>query len=87
MTCSSNAVPASAGRSFNIVTASRHANMKELRTGTTRTLFAFNPKRTAILLIGGDKRDRWQDFYTEMIPLADDLFDEHLKELESKGAP
>ena len=32
--------------------------------------------------VGGDKRDRWQDFYADMIPLADDLFDEHLKELE-----
>jgi hypothetical protein len=69
------------------VTSSRHANMKELRTSTIRVLFAFNPRRTAILLIGGDKRDRWQQFYAEMIPLADDLLDEHLAELESKGAP
>ena len=69
------------------VMGSRHANMKELRPGTIRVLFAFDPKRTAILLIGGDKRDRWQDFYAEMIPLADDLFDEHLKDLESKGTP
>ncbi len=67
------------------VTSSRHANMKELRPGTTRILFAFNPKRTAILLIGGDKRDRWQEFYAEMIPIADDLFDEHLTELETEG--
>jgi hypothetical protein len=68
---------------------SRHANMnmKELRAGTIRVLFAFNPKRTALLLIGGDKRDRWQEFYARMIPLADDLFDEHLKELETEGAP
>jgi hypothetical protein len=67
------------------LTASRHPNMKELRAGTMRVLFAFNPTRTAILLIGGDKRDRWQDFYTEMIPIADDLFDEHLTELETEG--
>ena len=67
------------------VKGSRHANMKELRIGTIRVLFAFNPTRTAILLIGGDKRDRWQEFYAQMIPLADNLFDEHLKELESKG--
>lgn len=69
------------------VKGSRHANMKELRAATIRVLFAFDPKRTAILLIGGDKRDRWQEFYQRMIPLADDLFDEHLKDLESKGAP
>ncbi len=69
------------------VKGSRHANMKELRAGTIRVLFAFNLKRTALLLIGGDKRDRWQEFYARMIPLADDLFDEHLKELETEGAP
>lgn len=67
------------------ITSSRHANMKELRAGTIRILFAFNPTRTAILLIGGDKRDRWQELYAELIPLADDLFDQHLTELESNG--
>ena len=69
------------------VEGSRHANMKELRVGTIRILFAFDPRRAAILLVGGDKRERWQEFYEQMIPLADDLFDEHLRELESKGAP
>jgi hypothetical protein len=69
------------------VTGSRHANMKELRPGTIRVLFAFDPTRTAILLIAGDKRNRWQGFYAEMVPLADDLFDEHLKDLERKGTP
>ncbi len=69
------------------VKGSRHANMKELRAAMIRVLFAFDPTRTAILLIGGDKRDRWQEFYARMIPLADDLFDEHLKELETEGAP
>jgi hypothetical protein len=69
------------------VTGSRHAHVKELRAGTIRVLFAFNPMRAAILLIG-DKRDRWQAFYTEIVPLADDLLDEHLQELESEeGAP
>jgi hypothetical protein len=32
----------------------------------------------AILLVGGDKRDRWSSWYEEMIPVADRLFDEHL---------
>lgn len=64
------------------VAGSRHQNMKELRVGTIRILFAFDPRRAAILLIGGDKRDRWQEFYERMIPLADDLFDEHLAALE-----
>ncbi len=69
------------------VEGSRHANMKELRVGTIRVLFAFDPRRTAILLIGGDKRDRWQEFYERVIPVADDLFDEHLAALDSEGAP
>ena len=71
------------------ITGSRHANMKELRVATARILFAFDPRRSAILLIGGDKRDRWQEFYDEMIPLADKLFDEHLNDLETpdEGGP
>ena len=66
------------------VTGSRHPNMKELRVGTIRVLFAFDPTRTAVLLIGGDKRDRWQEFYETAIPLADRLLDEHLAELEQR---
>lgn len=62
---------------------SRHSNMKELRpTTSVRILFAFDPERTGILLIGGDKRDRWDDWYGEMIPIADDLYDEHLRRLQ-----
>jgi hypothetical protein len=43
-------------------------------------LYAFDPRRAAILLIGGDKtgNDRW---YDEYVPLADRLYDEHLTEL------
>lgn len=71
------------------IRGSRHANMKELRPpgGNLRVLFAFNPRRTAILLIGGDKTGRWQEWYDEMIPAADDLYDLHLRELEREGAP
>jgi len=69
------------------VQGSRHPNMKELRAGTIRVLFAFDRRRTAILLIGGNKRGRWREFYKQMIPLADALFDAHLVEPESEGAP
>jgi hypothetical protein len=48
-------------------------------------LFAFDPRRRAILLIGGDKRDRWIDWYEEMVPLADELFDKHLEQLRQEG--
>jgi hypothetical protein len=68
------------------VTASRHPNMKELRIGTIRVFFIFDPRRTAILLVAGDKRGRWEDFYDRMIPLADDLYDDHLEELRKEGA-
>jgi hypothetical protein len=48
-------------RPLDSIEGSRHANMKELRAGTIRVLFAFDPRRAAILLIGGDKRERWQE--------------------------
>jgi hypothetical protein len=34
------------------------------------------------LLLGGDKRGRWNEWYAEMIPVADRLYDEHLTEFE-----
>jgi hypothetical protein len=39
----------------------------------------------AILLIGGDKTNRWQEWYRVMIPVADDLYDEHLATLKEEG--
>lgn len=67
--------------------SSRHPNMKELRPPATflRVLFAFDPRRTAILLIGGSKEHRWQEWYEEFIPIADRLYDEHLPELRREG--
>ena len=66
---------------------SRHPNMKELRPlGTKiRILFAFDPRRVAILLIGGDKTDRWKEWYDQNIPIADALYDEYLEELRREG--
>jgi hypothetical protein len=67
---------------------SMHSNMKELRTQHKgrpyRTFFAFDPRRTAILLIGGDKTgdDR---FYQRMIPQADILYDVYLEEIKREG--
>jgi hypothetical protein len=57
--------------------------MKELRVsegGAIRILFAFDPMRQAILLLGGDKRGRWRQWYEVAIPMADALFDEYLRE-------
>ena len=67
------------------VESSRHGHMRELRAQSDgrplRVFYAFNPRRTAILLIGGDKtgNDR---FYDQMVPIADRLYDVHLDELE-----
>jgi hypothetical protein len=56
--------------------------MKELRpTPTIRILFAFDPRRIAILLIGGDKSGSWNRWYQVFVPIADDLYDEHLTEV------
>ena len=68
---------------------SRHPNLKELRTQhrgrPLRTFFAFDPRRTAILLIGGDKTGDGR-FYERTIPLADNLYDRHLQELKDEGS-
>ena len=67
---------------------SRHSNMKELRVVSSgsplRILFAFDPKRQAVLLIGGNKEGD-KDFYDRIIPLADRLFDEYLAELQGSA--
>jgi len=71
----------------DVITSSRHANMKELRGKVDerylRVLYAFDPRRTALLLIGGDKTgdSKW---YEKFVPIADDLFDRHLKELSKR---
>ena len=50
-----------------------------------RVFYAFDPRRTAILPIGGGKTgDDW--FYRRFAPLADRLHDEHLQELRDEGS-
>jgi hypothetical protein len=71
----------------DLLHTSRHANMKELRIQhhgrPYRVIYAFDPRRCVILLLGGDKtgKNRW---YEEFVPRADDLFDRHLEELRKK---
>ena len=70
------------------INGSKHAHMRELRVQSggkpLRAFYAFDPRRTAILLVGGDKTgdDR---FYKAMIPMADRLHDEYLIELRKEG--
>lgn len=67
---------------------SRHDHMRELRVQSggkpVRVFYAFDPRHTAILLIGGDKTgdDR---FYHRMIPVADKLYDVYIQELKKEG--
>ena len=66
--------------------------MKELRPGSRgrseiRMLFAFDPKRRAIFLVAGDKAGNWRRWYTTNIRIADDLFDDHLKDLRRRRNP
>lgn len=66
---------------------SKHANMKELRADTSnsvmRVAFAFDPDRSAILLVAGDKSGVSQKrFYKQLIAKADQLFDAHLAPLK-----
>ena len=66
---------------------SKHANMKELRfdaaDGVWRIAFAFDPRRTAVLLVGGDKSGGGQNrFYKRLIATADRRFDAHLLRMD-----
>jgi hypothetical protein len=61
------------------IEGSRHHNLKELRVSTLRALFAFDPNRRAIILLGGDKRGDWRAWYKRNIPIADDLYDDYLR--------
>jgi len=70
------------------ITTSRHSHMRELRIQHRgkpyRVLYAFDPRRSAILLIGGRKTDerRWYEIH---VPAADRLYDEYLDALKKEG--
>lgn len=71
------------------LTASKVHNLKELRPGSAgrseiRIIFVFDPWRSAILLLGGDKSGNWKGWYKDAIPRAEDLYDEYLKEREQE---
>jgi hypothetical protein len=61
------------------IQGSRVHHLKELRPGSAgrseiRILFAFDPARSALLLLGGDEAGNWQRWYRENIPLAEQLY-------------
>jgi len=67
---------------------SRHGPMRELRIQhhgrPYRVLYAFDPRRIALLLLGGAKTgdDQW---YAQVVPLADRLYETHLQTLRHEG--
>src|SRR5438046_823846 len=70
------------------VEGSRHGRMRELRVQHKgrpyRVLYAFDPRRIAILILGGAKAgsSRW---YEQNVPIADKIYDEHLRSLDKGG--
>ncbi|WP_030168835.1 type II toxin-antitoxin system RelE/ParE family toxin [Spirillospora albida] len=64
------------------------ANMKELRPRRTniRILFVFDPWRSAILLVAGDKTGEWNRWYDRAILRAEELYEKYLKERAEEEA-
>ena len=74
------------------ITASRIANMKELRPPSSgrseiRILLVFDPWRSAILLVAGDKSGQWDKWYRTAIPRAEQLHDDYLAERRKELGP
>jgi hypothetical protein len=69
------------------VRQSRHTSMQELRSQCKgrplRTFYVFDLRRAAILLIGGDKTGD-ERFYDKMVPRADTIYDQYLKEIQEE---
>lgn len=68
--------------------SARVAPLRELRVQHRgrpyRVLYAFDPRRTAILLLGGDKTGDDQ-FYDVRVRRAEALYEEHLRQLVDEG--
>jgi hypothetical protein len=73
------------------ITGSTIKNLRELRPGSSATteiriLFVFDPWRSAILLVAGDKSGKWDRWYAEAIPHAEKLLEIYLKERAEEEA-
>lgn len=84
------AVGPSLGRPLvDTVKGSRLHGLKELRPGSSgetelRLLFMFDPWRSAILLVGGDKSGDWTGWYRRAIPRAEELYGLYLQERQAE---
>jgi hypothetical protein len=70
------------------IKVSKNSHLRELRIQSggkpIRIFYAFDPRRVAILLIGGDKTGD-KRFYEKYIPIADRLYEEYLQEISREG--
>jgi len=70
------------------IQGSKHGHMRELRIQhrgrPLRVLYAFDPRRVALLLIGGDKTGN-ETWYETFVPIADRIYDQHIAELGKEG--
>jgi hypothetical protein len=81
--------PAEGRPLVDTVTASRVANMKELRPPSAgrsevRILLVFDPWRAAVLLVAGDKSGQWARWYRTAIPQAERSYEDYLAEREKE---
>ncbi len=71
------------------IASSNYPGMRELRIQHRgrpyRVLYAFDPNRAAMLLIGGDKtgNNRWYEIF---VPLADNILSQHVEDLKNEAA-
>ena len=78
------------GRPYvDTIKGSKYPNMKELRVQHRgepwRIFFAFDPKRRAIVLVGGNKAGGGSNWYKDNIRIADERFEEHLRTMKKEG--
>ena len=70
-------------------TLGRPHNMKELRPRSEakhlRILYVFDPRREAVLLLGGDKEGQWDRWYASAVPEAERLYERYLAEIDGSG--
>lgn len=75
--------------SGEIKTSEFDPRMKELicDVGGTRirVLYIFDQRQVAILLLGGDKAGKWISWYEQNIPVADQLYRDHIKQITDEG--
>jgi hypothetical protein len=81
--------PAARRPRVDTLKGSKHSNMKELRFdaggGVWRIAFAFDPRRRAVLLVGGDKSGGSEKrFYKRLVKVADERYDVHLARVKSQ---